>query len=529
MRVRSIAMMTALVGSLAFAPAVTSDVGDADGTGSDNFTLSQNVPHSFGGRGSDIEFATFTFDTAEDAATAGYSNPATDADPATDGIQKDIALAGTTGTKFYLYDVTTPDDVYETAAYDCPANQGDTQVFHRGDKTYTTYTVEDGSSALSGTEQCGVDAGLVQGSGNEGGDYTGTLIIEITDPFAPKAVAFIEVDEGSHNGTVHPSGNYFYNSNSSLITEMVLEDQPGIEYFDISDFDEIKRLGKLYLPQVPLSLGNESHDITFADDGDRAYSAALAQGVIIDTSDPANPTIISTFVDPTIQVWHQSDPIDIDGRRFLFIEDEFAGAIGSGQCPNGGVHVYEATPGTPTETVPVKVGYWNIDEVRVMASEGGDTPINPSCTAHVFRLHPEANIATISYYNGGVRILDLNGMQGVALGGVSGGVTLDANGYGQDPIVQIGFRRFEDSNSWSAKTPRIPLDADGNVSDFQVFSNGGRGIDSLAFDADNTAAAEMAATQGRWFSPAEALDALGTGFTFAEIQAGLKPYACLLQ
>ncbi|MFT5564042.1 MAG: hypothetical protein ACI970_000765, partial [Myxococcota bacterium] len=41
--------------------------------------------------------------------------------------------------------------------------------------------------------------------------------------------------------------------------------------------------------------------------------------------------------------------------------------------------------------------------------------------------------------------------------------------------------------------------------------------------------AEMAATQGRWFSPAEALDALGTGFTFAEIQAGLKPYACLLQ
>jgi hypothetical protein len=214
-------MMTALVGSLAFAPAVTSD--------------------------------------GDDAEAAGYRNSATD------GIQKDIALAGTTGTtgtagtKFYLYDVTTPDDVYETAACNCPANQGDTQVLHRGDKTDTTYTVEDGGSALSGNEECGVDAGLVPGMGNEGGDYAGTL-------------------------------------------------------------------------------GNESHDITFDDDCDRAYSAALAQGVIIDSSDPANPTIISTFVDPTIQVWHQWDPIDIDGRRFLFIEDEFAGATGLGQCPKGGVH-----------------------------------------------------------------------------------------------------------------------------------------------------------------------------------------------
>ena len=37
-------------------------------------------------------------------------------------------------------------------------------------------------------------------------------------------------------------------------------------------------------------LGTESHDITFNADGTRAYSAALSQGVIIDTTDPANPT-----------------------------------------------------------------------------------------------------------------------------------------------------------------------------------------------------------------------------------------------
>ena len=38
-----------------------------------------------------------------------------------------------------------------------------------------------------------------------------------------------------------------------------------------------------------------------------------------------------------------------------------AGAVGTGQCPNGGVHVYDITGAN--ELNPVKVGYWNIDEV----------------------------------------------------------------------------------------------------------------------------------------------------------------------
>lgn len=110
-------------------------------------------------------------------------------------------------------------------------------------------------------------------------------------------------------------------------------------------------------------------------------------------------------------MWHQSDPIDVDGRRFLVIEDEVAGAIGTAQCPNGGVHVYEVTPGTPFETVPVKVGYWNVDEPRAMPQTGDpeghpidlafDTALSQyACTAHVFRLYPEANVMTISYDNG---------------------------------------------------------------------------------------------------------------------------------
>ena len=43
------------------------------------------------------------------------------------------------------------------------------------------------------------------------------------------------------------------------------------------------------IPFVPLSLGSESHDITFNADGTRAYSAALSQTLVLDTTDPANP------------------------------------------------------------------------------------------------------------------------------------------------------------------------------------------------------------------------------------------------
>jgi hypothetical protein len=60
--------------------------------------------------------------------------------------------------------------------------------------------------------------------------------------------------------------------------------------------------------------------------------------------------------------------------RRLAAVDEVAGAVGTGQCPNGGVHIYDVTG--DNEKNPVKVGYWNIDEVRPTTSP------THSCTAH---------------------------------------------------------------------------------------------------------------------------------------------------
>ncbi|MBW3620120.1 MAG: hypothetical protein KY461_07745 [Actinobacteria bacterium] len=519
MKFRALVLTGSLTGVLAAAPVppppdVTAVAAAAqEGVGSENVEHVLNLPHDADGidpgadGGSDIEFFEITYTQEEylelvPNASGGLGSHDLNGD-VEDGVQRRYALAGTTGNGMHIYDITFPEDTFHVVEYGCPANQGDSQIFTREvdgvTRTYATYTTED-TRPVAAESQCGVDVGAE-------GTLIGTFIVDITRPQAPEAVAFIEVPEGSHNGTVHPSGNYFYNSNSSLYNNTVRDGGPGIEYYDISDLDDIQRLGRLALKPIPASLGTESHDITFNEAGDRAYSAALSQGVIIDTSNPAEPSILTQWVDPTIQVWHQSDPVQVGDRTLLVVEDEVAGAVGTGQCPNGGVHVFDVT-GDPD--VPRKLGYWNIDEARVMAADG--SPAAGTCTAHVLRIHPEEMIMTIAYYNGGVRVVDLGGLAGIGLG--------EAAVAGDDPMVQLGYHRFEDSNSWAVKTPEIADDGS-----FYMFSNDrDRGLDVYRFTA---AVDEAAQTHGRWMTPAEAEAAL-TVLSPAEVRAA-GGFSCLLQ
>jgi hypothetical protein len=415
-----------------------------------------------------------------EARNGGTPNYGTDLDFFRQG-RRQYALAGSYRNGMQIFDVTKPEETQRVGIYDCGVTQGDPFVFRQADEpgrvfaTYTSDTFGDGTSTCyQEAAALGFDVRKSDGTGRNG-----TFIVELTDPRNPRTVAFVEVGQGSHNQTVHPSGNFLYNSNADLITSV----QPAIEIFDISDLAAPKKAGELSLPTRP-GLGTESHDITFNRDGTRAYSAALSQGVVIDTSDPSKPSVITSFLDPAINVWHQSDPVtltDAQGRtrEFLIVEDEVAGAIGTGQCPNGGVHVYDITG--DKERAPEKVGYWNIDDVGPTAS-----PDN-SCTAHVFDIHEAERLMTIAYYNGGVRVVDLSNLVGVALGDtqLSGGMR------------EIGFYRTENADTWSAKTPLI----DRRTGDFYLYGNDiARGLDVYHFDG----AGQKSAKKGRWMTPAQA-------------------------
>jgi hypothetical protein len=403
--------------------------------------------------------------------------------------------------------VTDPAGSAIVATWDCSISQGDVQVFERpdlGGRRFVTFTQDDGYD-IDTESACFKDLAAM---GVDVGDGSGTFIADVTNPYAPRTVSFMPFAKGSHNLTVHPSGRYLYNSNSDLITSL----EPAIEIADISDPAAPKAAGSVALKVFP-GLGTESHDITFSPDGTRAYTAALSHGEILDTTDPTKPVSIGTIVDPAINVWHQANPITVKDpqlgeREFLIVEDEFLGAIGTGQCPNGGVHVYDITG--DLEKNPEKVGYWNIsdvgatpDGVGLVVDSGG------TCTAHVFELHPEQQLMTIAFYNGGVRVVDLTNLVGVSLGKAGMG------------MKEVGSYRFEDSNTWAVKAPFA--DRKG----FHLYGNDHRrGFDVYKW---TPGAAGATTSAGRWFSPEQALQRM-TGLRRSAAAAGglQRGFVCLL-
>jgi hypothetical protein len=399
---------------------------------------------------------------------------------------RQYAFAGSYNNGLQIFDISNPARTKRVGLYDCGITQGDVQIFRQADQrrklfaTYTSDTANDGTSPCNRqAERLGYD---MQKSATAG--KNGTFILDVTNPRKPKTLSFIEVTQGSHNMTVHPSGNYMYNSNSDLITSIA----PAIEIVDISDPARPEHAGELELTPLP-GLGTESHDITFNDAGTRAYSAALSHGVVIDTTDPANPSIVSEWDDETINVWHQADPVSIGGRDFVIAEDEYAGAAGGPHCPSGGVHIYDVTG--ELEKAPVKVGYWNIDEIRATSSATG------RCTAHVFDIHEDEQIMTIAFYNGGVRVVDLSGLAD------SNELSLGLGATGTPgALKEIGFYRFDGMDSWSAKTPFIERDGD-----FHLYGNDQqRGLDVYRFEAE----ARESARQGNFMTAEQAVARLGT-------------------
>ena len=381
---------------------------------------------------------------------------------------KRYGLFGSYMNGMQIVDISKPAKAKVVGVYDCGITQGDVQIFRQGDEpgrvfaTYTSDTKGDGTSRCY-DEAAALGYEVLQ---EDGTGKNGTFIVDVTRPARPKTVSFVEVEQGSHNMTVHPSGNWLYNSNSDLITSY----EPAIEYFDISDPTAPAKAGELALPFRP-GLGTESHDISFSKDGKRAYSAALSQGVIIDTTDPGAPELLTSFLDPAINVWHQMEEITVGDRKFLIAEDEFAGAAGGPVCPSGGVHVYDITGDKAAS--PEKVGYWNIDEARPTTSPAG------TCTAHVFQLHEKAQVMTIAFYNGGVRVVDLAGL---------------ADG---DGMREIGYYRIDDADSWSAKTLKVE-----RGKPFYLYGNDiNRGLDVYRFDWN----AEGSESGGTWLTPAQAL------------------------
>jgi hypothetical protein len=374
--------------------------------------------------------------------------------------KREYALAGTLDKGMQIIDITDPRNPRRVATYDCDISQGDIQVWTRGERVLASYTADGRVGPAGASSRCGRDLMLDPND-------AGTVIVDVTDPRRPTTQSFLPVPRGSHNMTIHPSGRYLYNSNSDLITST----KPTITIYDVSRPQRPQKVQDFPIPFTPTSLGSESHDITFNASGTRAYSAALSQTLVLDTTDPRKPRIISNIIDPSINVSHQADPVTLrrkDGSRrtVLVVTDERAGAAASAECPGGGLHLYDITGSLEKE--PRKIGTWFIPAVQ---PQNGST-----CTSHVLRIYPRQKLLTIAWYSQGVRVLDISG-----LADVEGNPAATAFGAGVG-MREVGHFVMPDSDTWAFKTNRIRRDGSffgyGNdlVRGFDVYRFTGRTI-----------------------------------------------------
>jgi hypothetical protein len=123
---------------------------------------------------------------------------------------RQYALAGSYKNGLQIVDLSSPADPRIAGVYDCGVTQGDMQVFTQADEpgrtfaSYTSDTFGDGTSTCYREAQAlGFDVLKPDGTGRNG-----TFIVDISNPVAPKTASFIEISQGSHNQTIHPSGNY---------------------------------------------------------------------------------------------------------------------------------------------------------------------------------------------------------------------------------------------------------------------------------------------------------------------------------
>jgi hypothetical protein len=467
--------------------ALDGPIAEADeGIGSENMEFIANLqfPETVEGgfyRATDLDFHTYRTNAR------GKVLPPS----AKGGQERDFAFVGTALNGLQVVDITDRENPQHVATYDCRISQSDVFVFEQGDRVLAAYSLDAVAQNQPEGSDCHEDNGITD-SGERG-----TFLIDVTNPYEPESVSFLPMAKGTHQVTVHPSGDYVYNSAAVVVTT-----EPGyIEVYDIGA--ETTPEEPVLVDEIQLLTGLDSHDMTFNEDGSRLYSAALTHSFVIDTSDPTDNEIVGRIYDPAVNIHHDAHAVSVDTvygeREFMFIGDELAGAIGTGTCPGGGVHVYDITG--DLEQFPVKVGAFFIPEVR--ATGGLDT-----CTAHVLDIQEDEQLISIAWYNAGVRILDYSGLADLGPQGLSFGVSPFLGGSLTPGITEVGHFRFPDSNLWSAKVPEVEEDGS-----FYIYGGDiDRSLDVFRFDAT----AERQEDGGEWLSPLAALDRAPNGTALLE-------------
>ena len=291
----------------------------------------------------------------------------------------------------------------------------------------------------------------------------GIGVFDITDPYDWKPMYRLRTGSGGvHNYAFHPTKPYGYVSNGAL---------PGlvnrIPIVDFTDLDD-----PVVLPG-PATEGGV-HDTEFSWDGTRAYSASENNYRIYDTTDPANPVLLSR----TPNVGSYAHGVFPDTELELMVTNNESLVLGgflvggTGVCPGEGLAVYDIAG--VNEQQPVgPLGYY----VPNVAGPAGDRP----CTSHFGRFAPGTKIMSIGWYIGGARVVDWSN---------------------PSLPVEVAGAVLERTNTWAAKFYKGPYLYAGDIGrGFDVFRWSGEGPAPWVAEADLGIAKTASASKVKAGSP----------------------------
>lgn len=217
----------------------------------------------------------------------------------------------------------------------------------------------------------------------------GVGVFDITDPYEWAPMYHVLTGwQGTHNFAFHPTKPYGYSANGAL---------PGlINEIPIIDFTNLDN------PQLltgrALTEGG-THDIEFSPNGDRAYAASENNYRIYDTTDPANPTLVSRT--PNVGTYAHGVFPTSDLELMITNNESLAlgGFVGGvAMCPGEGLASY-AIGGERERSPEGPLGYYAPEVV-------GPGLSGRPCTSHFGRFFPGTKIMSIGWYVAGVRIVD---------------------------------------------------------------------------------------------------------------------------
>lgn len=237
----------------------------------------------------------------------------------------------------------------------------------------------------------------------------GVRIIDISNRNQPKSIAFAETINGSHNLTVVGDTGYVYVSSYNLadatdvdgVSIVNINDpyNPTVKYLEFPDADDNPNYPNMKNDSGTVLTSPGCHDIGVDMKRNLAYCGGITETQIWDITDPANPVIISTIINPAINIHHGANANS--NGNVLVIDDEFAGAAGGPtacsieEAPLGALWFYDISD----PRSPQLMSYWAPDMTSLDSQ---------FCTSHFFGTFPDRDWVAGSWYEEGVRIVDFS-------------------------------------------------------------------------------------------------------------------------